>query len=387
MATICLSPNGLDTYRAPGPVDAVLVGSIRGVVRLERSGDAWHEVGRSLEEHQIGALARDEASGTVVAAAYKPGGIFVSHDDGLTWSKDRLAVEGMRVFSLSLQRRGDKIVMFAGTEPVRLYRSDDLGESWTELPAIRQNETEHWMFPTPPRYAHLKHVAVAPDDERRMFASIEQGALLRSGDGGASWTEVESFLTPEDRFHSDIHRLVFSQADPQHLFMTTGEGFYRSLDGGTTWEHTQGLGSRLAYPDPLFVHPRQPATLIVAGAGLFPGGWTEGPTGTANAGVIRSDDEGATWHEVGSGLPEPVHGNLEAMSLHDTGAEIGLVFGTTQGEIYSSDDAGETWQLIASGLPPVSKSLHYRKFLPPEERAAVEAMLQAELKQAEAAGV
>jgi photosystem II stability/assembly factor-like uncharacterized protein len=387
MATICLSPNGLDVYRAPGPLDAVLVGSIRGVVRLERSSSAWREDGRSLEDRQIGALARDEESGTVLAAAYKPGGIFVSHDDGRTWSEDRLQIDGLRVFSLAVHRRPGGVVLFAGTEPARLYRSDDLGLNWTELPAIRAKQTEHWMFPTPPRYAHLKHVAIDPDDERHMFVSVEQGALLRSEDGGESWTEVESFLTPEDRFHSDIHRLAFSPGDSKHLFMTTGEGFYRSLDGGATWEHTQGVGSRLAYPDPLFVHPRQHKTLIVAGAGLFPGSWTEGPAGTANAGVIRSDDEGVTWREVGSGLPEPVHGNLEAMTLHDTGEEIGLVFGTTQGEIYSSQDEGDSWELIVGGLPGVSKSLHYRKFLPADERAVVEALLQAEMKQVESAGV
>jgi photosystem II stability/assembly factor-like uncharacterized protein len=380
MTTVGLSPNGEAFSRSNDRVDALLVGTVRGVVRLERTGDQWNVGLPTLDAYQVAALVCDQQSGMVIAATLRPGGIFVSQDGGTTWSDDRLGVAGVGVFSLSAVKADDGQDIYAGCEPVRLYRSHDLGQTWHELPAIRSNETEFWIFPTPPKAAHLKHIGSHPAAPKRLFASIEQGALLESGDAGETWTEVETFLTPEDRFHSDIHRVAISPSNPNDLFMSTGEGFYRSLDGGKTWEHLLGKGARIAYPDPLFIHPRDHSTLFLAGAGLFPGDWISGPTGTANPAVLRSDDKGTTWYEIMSGLPSPIIGNIEAMSIHDSGDALTCFLGTTQGEVYVSDDDGKNWGLIASGLPPISKSAHYRKFLSEEERARVEEELRQALE-------
>jgi len=387
MMTVGLSPNGEAATTSSERPSAVLVGTIHGIARLERAGSSWSIIERTLEDFQIAALLCDQESGTVIAATLRPGGIFVSVDDGHTWSENRFTEPGVRVFSLSAQKTATGLTIYAGCEPVRIYKSSDLGQTWSELPAIRSNETEFWIFPTPPKYAHLKHIGSHPSQPETLYASIEQGALLESSDSGASWTEVESFLTPDDRFHADVHRVVISPSNPDHLYMPTGEGFYRSLDGAKTWEHLLRAGGRIAYPDPLFVHPRNHSTLFLAGAGLFPGDWSAGPSGTADPAVLRSDDEGTTWYESMTGLPTPILGNVEAMSMHDSGDALTFFMGTTQGEIYASEDDGAHWNLIASGLPPVSKSAHFRKFLTDDERARFEAELRAELQPAPVSAV
>ena len=94
-------------------------------------------------------------------------------------------------FSDAVIRRAIRAGVFS---PVCILATRFHRETWAELPAIRSNETEHWLFPTPPRYAHLKHVDSHPAEPKKLYASIEQGALLRSTDGGESWAEVESFL-------------------------------------------------------------------------------------------------------------------------------------------------------------------------------------------------
>jgi hypothetical protein len=88
-----------------------------------------------------------------------------------------------------------------------------------------------------------------------------------------------------------------------------------------------------------------------------------------------------------TGLPTPILGNVEAMSMHDSGDALTFFMGTTQGEIYASEDDGAHWNLIASGLPPVSKSAHFRKFLTDDERARFEAELRAELQPAPVSAV
>src|SRR5580698_5024803 len=97
LTMISLSPNGEAGSSSAEVVDSVLVATLRGVVRLDRDGDQWHVGETTLEQHQIAAILCDVASGTVVAAAYRPGGIFVSRDRGHTWSEDRLRVENLRL--------------------------------------------------------------------------------------------------------------------------------------------------------------------------------------------------------------------------------------------------------------------------------------------------
>jgi len=73
--------------------------------------------------------------------------------------------------------------------------------------------------------------------------------------------------------------------------------------------------------------------------------------------------------------------------MHDSGDALMFVIASTQGEVYSSEDEGGHWSLIADGLPPVSKSLHFRKFLTDDERSRVEAEIQEELQRASATAV
>jgi len=110
--------------------------------------------------------------------------------------------------------------------------------------------------------------------------------------------------------------------------MPTGEGFYRSLDGAKTWEHLLRAGGRIAYPDPLFVHPRNHSTLFLAGAGLFPGDWSAGPSGRQTPRYSEVMTKVRTWYESMTGLPTPILGNVEAMSMHDSGDALTFFMGT-----------------------------------------------------------
>ncbi len=113
---------------------------------------------------------------------------------------------------------------------------------------------------------------------------------------------------------------------------------------------------------------------MACAAGL-PGTWDQG---TARPGVIRNTDGGNTWQELSHGLPRPIRGNIEAVTMVESQAGVSFFFGTAVGEIYASEDRGEHWQLIAN-TPPVSKAGHYRKFLSPEERERAERELMAQV--------
>jgi ABC-type branched-subunit amino acid transport system substrate-binding protein len=345
----------------------LLVATVDGVWELRReSQDAeWSTGPKTLAGKHIGSLLRLADAKTIFAGAHS-GGLFVSHDDALTWqpAMNGIAAEHQHVFTLYAREHDGKTVLFAGTQPVALYRSDDLGRTWTELAALRGvGGQDAWSFPAPPFIAHVKHITSHPAEPSTLYVCVEQGALLRSFDDGATWHEIATYESAEDIWHHDMHRIVFTPSNPRDLYLASGEGLYHSVDAGATWTHLSTRHDRIGYPDALFIDPDDERTLYIAGSETSPDAWTAGPESSAHPGILRSRDCGASWEELHAGLPERVGGNIEALALHSSPRAPAFFAGTAVGEIFASEDRGETWQHAMSGLPPISKVGHYKKFL------------------------
>lgn len=377
---VCVSPNGAAVSESDKPAAEILVGTIRGIVHYEREAPdlPWKEAKRTLEEVHVSSVLFEEKSGTIFAGGHGQGGLWASVDGGDSWEQRQAGIVENHIFHLAAQYRGDDVRILAGVEPASLYYSDDLGRNWTKLPALNKVPgTEKWTFPPPPHLAHAKNVAWHPSDPDTFYVCVEQGALLKTTDGGESFTELASYESPSDLWYHDTHRIVIRQGDPRQMFLSSGEGVYYSADAGETWTHIQTRTDRLGYPDAMAIDPHNEDTIFVAGAGNPPRTWVDQQEGTSNAGVIRSDDGGKSWREVSNGLPQPLKGNIEAMSLlsHPDGVE--LFCGTATGELYYSADRGGSWEELAAGIPPVSKVHHYRWFLPKEERQRIEELAKA----------
>jgi photosystem II stability/assembly factor-like uncharacterized protein len=360
ITTISLSPNGDTTNRLAAPPRRLLVATLAGITLVERPAisEPWQVSGRVLEGSHIGAIARDDVRGGLFAGAHS-GGLYVSEDDGHTWERrtDGLGLE--HVFSVTVTKTRLGVAVYAGTEPVSLFRSFDYGKSWKELPAIHEVPgMDKWTFPPPPHIAHTKALAFDSRNSDVIYACIEQGALLKTTDGGNSWRELASYWRPDDFWYRDIHRVTPVPSNPDELFMTAGMGLYHSLDGGEAWEKLTGMDFRLGYPDQFVISPEDENVLFMAGATHDPTHWhiSHEAAGT----VMVSRDRGRSWSIAGDGLPVSKRPNVEAMCLAAWPGGYSLFIGNTDGEIHCSEDGAKTWQLVASGLAPVSKVGHYR---------------------------
>jgi photosystem II stability/assembly factor-like uncharacterized protein len=355
---IGLSHGGSTIYSSSAPSHEVLVATLDGVVKLERTdglGSRWNIAGRTLGGSHISAIMMPEP-GCILAGIFN-GGIVMSRDGGATWGRRDNGVADNDVYSLAMTRIGGKLRLFAGTEPANLYVSDDLGLNWRVMPKLRtMPSVPQWNFPAPPHIAHVKWIWIAPDNPATVYACVEQGGMFRSVDGGENWSELSGF-------DDDVHRMLIHPRNPKRLFLMSGKGLYVSEDGGEHWEERthRGDGSPLGgYPDQLTYVPSRPDLMFVSGAGANPSIWMK--TGFAGSRITRSRDGGKTWEMIRKGLPEPEkwQGSIEAMCLEEWGNLFSLFAGTTSGEVYASDDGGESWSLIASGLAPISKGDHYR---------------------------
>ncbi len=353
---ISLSHGGGDTILSSGSLSTqVLVGTLDGVVTIDREGSGWKVTNRSLQGKHVHALLFEEGSGQWFAGVTK-GGIFASSDGGKSWEQRDKGLTENDIYSLSKARVDGKVRLFAGTEPASLFISDDLGQNWTERPGLKSVPSrEKWTFPAPPHTPHLKHISFQPGNSNTIFGSIEVGALLKSTDGGVTWKEL-------DGVYEDVHRCIVNPQNPKHLYVTGGQGLWQTKDDGATWENTFSPGSEYGgYPDQLVFKPSDPNYMLISAGEKSPGAWrTEH---RANSRISRSRDGGATWEVLSGGLQDKMQHSVEAMCLEDAGGQAQVFAGTTGGTILWSKDGGEHWETIIKDLAPVSKGGHYRPLI------------------------
>jgi photosystem II stability/assembly factor-like uncharacterized protein len=350
--TIALSHGGPTVYCSDAASEELLVGTAKGVATLRRNGAGWRVAGKTLGTQHISAILIEPTTGDIFAGAYGDGSLRVSRDGGLTWALCDMGLTEKDVFSIESIPGPHGNRLYVGTEPAKLFVSDDMGGHWAELSNLRSVETvDSWSFPGPPHIAHAKHISFDPINPSTMYVSIEVGGLLRSDDAGQTWRD-------EPGMYEDVHRLVINPADPQRRFVTGGNGIYASLNGGSTWEHWTTRDHEIGgYPDQLVFHPEDPDLMFVASAKDGPGTWRT--SHHAGARISRSEDGGRTWKVLSHGLPDRMQGNIEAMCLEAYPGGCSVFAANTAGEIFASDDAGDSWDLVVEGLAPISKGGHY----------------------------
>ena len=349
---LALSHGGDTTVTCATPSGRVLVGTIDGIAELKRDGSSWRVASRMLEGNHVHAILLEEQSGMWFAGVNK-GGIFSSSDDGATWDRCDNGITEPDIYSLASAEINGKVRLFAGTEPAHLFVSDDLGKSWSELTALRDVESvEKWTFPAPPHIGHVKHINFAPGNPHTIFASIEQGALLKSTDDGELWVDIVGM-------NDDVHRTVIDPERPERMYVTGGWGLWVTDDEGASWENTYPKGSEPGgYPDQLVFKPSDPSYMLMSAGQNSPSAWrTEH---TAKTRISRSRDSGATWEILLGGLTDYMKHSIEAMVLEESGSTVQVFAATTGGEVLWSEDGGDNWSTIVEGLPPISKGGHYR---------------------------
>jgi photosystem II stability/assembly factor-like uncharacterized protein len=197
-----------------------------GVVRLDENGGGW-KAERFLDGSGAQCLAVDPRDPDTVYAGLRERGVRRTRDGGRTWGECPLPEPG--VFSLAVSAVDGAV--YAGTEPSRLFRSDDRGEHWRELDALLELPSRPtWRFPPRPWTSHVRWIAPSPHDSELILVGIELGGLMRSSDGGESWQDHRPGA------QRDVHSLTWHPHVRGRAYEAGGGGAAFSEDGGESWQ-------------------------------------------------------------------------------------------------------------------------------------------------------
>ncbi len=197
-------------------------------------------------------------------------------------------------------------------------------------------------------------------DPKTYYMGTTGGGVWKTDDMGISWHNVSDgyFKT------ATIGAIAVSASDPNVVYVGTGEhavrgvmshdgdGMYRSTDAGKTWKKIGlDLSQHIAR---VVVDPKNPDVVFVAAQGAL-------YTPSAERGVFKSIDGGATWKKVlfvddKTGAAELSMDVTNPRILYAAMWEHGrLPWKVTSGGpgsgLYKSTDAGETWEKMTKGLP------------------------------------
>ena len=155
-------------------------------------------------------------------------GVFKTVDGGATWR--RVTTGKLTVETLTVDPQNGSIV-FAGTTH-GLVRSTDGGETWAAIatpPGAAAGDAVRFVDPRRSRRSPSPRTI-----PRVVYAGIRSGGVLKSSDGGDTWTASNAGLP--DRH---IASLAVDPRDPQVVYAANESGLFRS----TT---EQAAGTRFA---------------------------------------------------------------------------------------------------------------------------------------------
>ncbi|HYK91563.1 MAG TPA: glycoside hydrolase [Acidobacteriota bacterium] len=241
-------------------------------------------------------------------------------------------------------------VFYIGVNNGGVWKTDDYGRVWT--PIFDKQPTQS-----------IGALAVAPSDPNTIYVGSGEGlqrpdlsvgdGIYKSVDGGLSWQHLGL------RDGRQIGAIIVDPRNPGRLFVAVlghpygpneERGVYRSTDGGLSFQRVLYKDENTGAIDLAF-DPSNAQTVYAVLWAARQGPWEynnayQGP----NSGLFKSVDGGTTWRQLSGGLPG-VKDALGRMGIgiapNDHGRIYALVEATQRaGGLYRSDDAGESWQRV-----------------------------------------
>ncbi len=357
----------------------ILVSTRKGLFELGRGRGAWTIKNNSFVGDNVTLTLHDPRDGTDYAALNhghfgiklhrrdkgkktwkeiaspkyppKPEGL----DDKDGWGKP-VNWTTQLIWALETGGLEQKGVIWCGTMPGGLFRSNDRGDTWELMQSLWRNPDRNKWLGGGADIPGIHSICVDPRNANTVRVAVSCGGMWVTHDAGKTWAQSAHGMKfdngPSSEVESpdgqDPHMMVQCAADPTKFWVQHHAGIFKSVNDGKQWTPVKAKPSSFGFG--VVVHPNDADT-----AWFVPGIKDEKRIPVDGALVVtRTRDGGKTFKSLKKGLPQQHAYDVvfrHALAIDEPGDVLAM--GSTTGNVWVSEDQGDSWQQVSSTLPQV----------------------------------
>jgi ligand-binding sensor domain-containing protein len=300
-----------DFFQSASP--DLYAGGPTGIFHLDGSKTAWSNASSGLTDKSVTSLETDRTSSTLVYAGTQFSGMFVSSNAGASWAPSNQGITNLSVLTVAIDPTNANVV-YAGSQHAGVFKTSNAGATWAPVNSGL------------PLGAGIAAIAIHPVSSSTLFVATQDvagtggvvQALFRSGDGGASWTQVDPNFALA---------VAIDPSNPTNVYSGTTSGTVRkSIDTGSNF---MSVGSTALGIQALVVDPSN-SQILYAGTGT---------------GVFKSGNGGASFTAATSGI---IDSQINSLAIDPSSPA--LLWAAGFNSVYRTSDGASSWQQVANGI-------------------------------------
>lgn len=296
-------------------VNVKVAGNDGGIYKSSDKGLNWEQktavlsVGqpKNISGVNLSTLVFGPQDSQTLYLGTKEDGLFISHNGGEAWQMvEKLPRSKINAIAPDPKEKHIIYVSIGG----QIFKSDDSGQSWQNI----------YLEAVPG--VEITSLAVDSADNSKILAGLSDNRLLRSTNGGISWTKLHEF-------GAKIKQILFNPKNTGIIYIVTaGNGIWRSTDGGADWQSLdpglQNYSGGREVEWTIFDPTKADALLTVSPYGL-----------------LRTDDGGGSWFDYKL-LSQPNRVKIFSFTINPKNPQE--IFYSTATTFYQSFDGGKNWR-------------------------------------------
>ncbi|MEA3247178.1 MAG: glycosyl hydrolase [Gemmatimonadota bacterium] len=242
-----------------------------------------------------------------------------------------------------------------------LWKTTDSGETWNPVTDGQVNSASVGAVAVSETNPDIVWIGMG---ETCIRGNIMSGdGVYKSTDGGKTWTHI-GFESSENISKIRINPLnpdiVYVAAFGKMSAPNADRGVYRTTDGGKTWKKVLFRDDKTAAID-ISIDRTDPRVIYASMWEAFRKEYTMS-SGGPGSGLFKSTDGGDTWTEITRAPGFPQAGVVGRIGVAVSGANPNRVYALYEhddGGLFRSDDAGRTWALVNDSRNIRQRAFYY----------------------------